>query len=191
MLKQLGVEKNWIYEVLLSSYFNGVPHVAPFGVRTTDYTCVTLDMYEGSRSLRNILAVKEFALNTVQDTEIFYHALFAGGKIKYGPAEKIDAPVLMDSPASMEAKVVSVTPKAQRVVIEAEIVHIQNRRKCDLTNRAQSLLLESLIVATRIPHLPEGKPGKLLRENYRVIKKVAPGSKYEDTMRKLLHKCDI
>ena len=127
----------------------------------------------------------------MQDTEIFYHALFAGEKIKYGPAEKIDAPVLIDSPASIEAKVISVTPKAQRMVIEAEIVHIQNRIKCDLTNRAQSLLLESLIVATRIPHLPEGKPGKLLRENYRVIKKVAPGSKYEDIMRELLNKCDI
>jgi len=191
MLQQLGAEKDWVYEVLLASYCSGVPHVAPFGMRVTDDTRVTLEMYEGSRSLRNVLAAKAFSLNTVQDMDFFYYALFDRERIRYGPAQKVDAPVLIDAPASMEAKVIKVTPAMRRVLVEAEIVHIEYRMKCDLTNRAQSLLLESLIIATRIPYLPEGEPAKVLKEHYRVIKKVAPDSKYEALMKELLNKCQI
>jgi hypothetical protein len=48
------------------------------------------------------------------------------------------------------------------------------------------MVMESLIIATRIKQLPEGKAEEILKENYRVIKKVAPESNYVAIMEKLL-----
>jgi hypothetical protein len=188
-LKQLGMQKNWIYEVVITSIDNNVPHTAPFGVKTTDFKLVTIEMYKGSNTLRNVLTSKEFAFNTVADPTVFYQALYAREKLNFGFAKTIKAPVLADSPASIEVRLKNAINREQSLVIEAEVVYIHIRNISELINRAKSLVLESLILATRIPHLPERKPQELLRENYRVIKKVAPGSKYEHVMQELLKKC--
>ncbi len=188
-LKQLGMKKNWIYEIVISSFDNNVPHAAPFGVKTTDFKLVSIEMYKGANTLRNVLKSKEFVINTVSDPTVFYQALYERGKINFGSAKMIKAPVLTDSPVSIEVRLTNALNSEQTFVIEAEVVDIHIRNRSELINRAKSLVLESLILATRIPHLPQRKPEELLRENYRVIKKVAPGSKYEHVMQELLKKC--
>ncbi len=188
-LKQLGIRKNWLYEVVITSIDNNVPHAAPFGVKTADFKLVSIEMYKGSNTLRNVLKSKEFVINTVTDSTVFYQALYEREKINFGSAKMIKAPVLTDSPASIEVRLTNAINSEQSLVIEAEVVYIHIRNRSELINRAESLVLESLILATRIPHLPERKPEELLRENYRVIKKVAPGSKYEHVMQELLKKC--
>ena len=188
-LKQLGMKKNWLYEIVISSIDNNVPHTAPFGVKTTDFKLVSIEMYKGSNTLRNVLKSKEFVINTVSDPTVFYHALYVREKINFGFAKMIIAPVLTDSPASIEVRLKNTINREQSYMIEAEVVYIHIRNPSELINRAKSLVLESLILATRIPYLPERKPEELLRENYRVIKKVAPGSKYEHVMQELLKKC--
>ena len=188
-LKQLGIRKNWLYEVVITSIDNNVPHAAPFGVKTTDFKLVSIEMYKGSNTLINVLKSKEFVINTVSDPTVFYHALYAREKINFGFAKMIIAPVLTDSPASIEVRLRNAINREQSYRIEAEVVYINIRNPSELINRAKSLVLESLILATRIPYLPERKPEELLKENYRVIKKVAPGSKYERIMQELLKKC--
>lgn len=187
-LKQLGIKQNWLYEVVITSLDNNVPHAAPFGVKTTDFNNVLIEMYKGSNTLRNVLANKEFVLNTVTDPAVFYNALYAGEKINFGFAKMIMAPVLTDSPASIEVRLKNAVNREQIYMIEAEVAYIHIRNRKELINRAKSLVLESLILATRIPHLPERKPVELLRENCRVVKKVAPGSKYEYIMQELMKK---
>ncbi len=189
-LKQLGMKKNWLYEVVISSFDNHVPHAAPFGVKTADFKLVTIEMYKASATLRNVLAGKEFALNTVADSTVFYQALYEREKINFGSGKMIKAPVLIDSPASIEVRLTNAINGEQSLLIEAEVVYIHIRNRSELINRAEGLVLESLILATRIPHLPERKPEALLKENYRVIKKVAPGSRYEHVMQELLKKCN-
>lgn len=49
--------------------------------------------------------------------------------------------------------------------------------------------MESLIIATIINQMPGGKAEGILKENYRVIKKVAPKSSFVDTMENLINKC--
>jgi hypothetical protein len=188
-LKQLGMKQNWLYEVVITSLDNNVPHAAPFGVKTTDLQTVLIEMYKGSNTLRNVLANKNFVLNTVTDPIVFYDALYAREKINFGFAKMIMAPILTDSPASIEVRLKNAINREQSYMIEAEVVYIHIRNTSELINRAKSLVLESLILATRIPYLPERKPEELLRENYRVIKKVAPGSKYQHVMQELLKKC--
>lgn len=189
-LKQLGMKKNWLYETVLSSFDKNVPHAAPFGVKTTDFNLVTIEMYKGSNTLKNVLTHKEFVLNTIDDPAIFYQTLYDREKINFGLAKMINAPVLTDSPASIEVRLVNSIDREQSLMIEAEVVYVHIRHKSELINRAKSLVLESLIMATRLPHLAERKTRELLRENYRIIKKVAPGSKYEYVMQELLNKCD-
>jgi hypothetical protein len=187
-LKQLGIKQNWLYEVVITSLDNNVPHAAPFGVKTPDFKIVLIEMYKGSSTLRNVLTNKEFVLNTVTDPTVFYDALYAGRKINFGFAKMIMAPVLTDSPASIEVRLKNAINREQSYMVEAEVVYIHIRKNKELINRAKGLVFESLILATRIPHLPERKPVELLRENYRVVKKVAPGSKYESVMQELMKK---
>jgi hypothetical protein len=187
-LKQLGIKQNWLYEIVITSLDNKVPHAAPFGVKTTDFKIVLIEMYKGSNTLRNVLTNKEFVINTVTDPTVFYDALYAEEKINFGFAKMIMAPVLTDSPASIEVRLKNTINREQSYMIEAEVVYIHIRNNKELINRAKSLVFESLILATRIPHLPERKPVELLRENYRVVKKVAPGSKYESVMQELMKK---
>jgi hypothetical protein len=187
-LKQLGIKQNWLYEIVITSLDNKVPHAAPFGVKTTDFKIVLIEMYKGSSTLRNVLTNKEFVINTVTDPTVFYDALYAGRKINFGFAKMIMAPVLTDSPASIEVRLKNAINREQSYMIEAEVVYIHIRNNKELINRAKNLVLESLILATRIPHLPKRKPLELLRENCRVVKKVAPGSKYESVMQELMKK---
>ncbi len=187
-LKQLGIKQNWLYEVVITSLDNNVPHAAPFGVKTPDFKIVLIEMFKGSSTLRNVLTNKEFVLNTVTDPTVFYDALYAEGKINFGFAKMIMAPVLTDSPASIEVRLKNAINREQSYMVEAEVVYIHIRKNKELINRAKGLVFESLILATRIPHLPERKPVELLRENYRVVKKVAPGSKYESVMQELMKK---
>jgi hypothetical protein len=188
-LDQLGMEENWIYEVIISSVGDNGPHVAPFGVKTRDFNCVEIEIYKGSNTLRNILVNGEFAVNMVVDPVIFYNALFANDKIKYSLAKRINTPVLFGSPASIEARLIDTIDTKQKILIKAKVVHLHLHSKSEWLNRAKNILLESLILSTRIAYFPEGKAEKLLRENYRVVQKVAPRSEYELIMQELLRKC--
>lgn len=188
-LDQLGMRKDWIYEVIISSLNDNVPHAAPFGVQTRDFKLVKIEMYKGSNTLRNILANKEFAINMVVDPIIFYNALYAKEKIKYSLAKRINTPVIYGSPASIEAGIIDTVDTKQKILITATVVHIHLHNKSEWTNRAKNLLFESLILSTRIPHLPKGKAEVLLKENYRIVKKVAPRSEYELIMKSLVEKC--
>jgi hypothetical protein len=188
-LEQLGMEKNWIYETIISSMGNNTPHAAPFGVKTKDDEFIEVEIYKGSHSLKNILANSEFAVNMVVDPIIFYNALFAKEKLRYSLPKKIDTPVLNGSPASIEVSVIDTLTTKQRVTIKAKVVHVQLHDKIEWINRAKNLLFESLVIATRIPHYPEGSAEALLRENHRVVRKVAPDSEYELIMQALLKRC--
>ena len=188
-LQQLGMKKNWLYEVVISSYNNNIPHAAPFGVKSSDFKCITMEIYKGSTTLKNILSNKEFVLNMLDDPVFFHQALFAREKINFNVAKMINAPVIAESPSTIEVRLLNALDKKQRVIIKAEVVHINVCNKSELINRAKSLVLESLILSTRLSYFPKLKLEKLIKENYRVIKKVAPGSRYENIMQELLDNC--
>lgn len=141
-----------------------------------------------TREIGAQLALKEFVLNTVDDPTVLYQALYEREKINFGLAKTINVPVLTDSPASIEIKLVNTISREESLLLEAKVVYVHIRHRSELMNRAKGLVLESLILANRIPHLPEGKAEELLRENYRVVKKVAPGSQYEPVMQDVLNR---
>lgn len=186
LLESLEIQKNWLYEILVSSYSVQTPNVAPFGVITKDYKHITIDMYKGSTTLNNILEAKEFVVNVVDDPVIFYNALYCKEKMSFSAAKMITAPVIIDAPASIEVRLKETEEREKSYIITAEVIHVDVRQKSQLINRAKSLALESLILSTRKNIFSEKKLAGMLRENYRVVKKVAPESEYEKIVHDLL-----
>jgi len=189
ILKNIGMRKNWIYEVIVTTLYNKNPYAAPIGVWTEDFDTIKMCIYRNSTTLGNIIREREFAVNFVDDIGIFYKSLFNKNEIMYENSIVIDASVIKNSTASIELRVKEMVEKREGdgFFIEGEILSVQIRDKIKLINRAECLALESLIYATKINHLPENIKNirEILKENYRIIRKIAPNSEYENIMERL------
>lgn len=172
--------------MVVSTFHVRVPHAAPMGIWSEDLDTLNLAIYRDSKTLKNIIKKKEFAVNIVDDIKTFYESLFNKGNIAYAPSNQINAPLIRDAPAIIECKVTHIAQKENRFHIKAEIVDIRISYKIRLINRAKGLALESLILATRLHHFPDRRIEEILKENSRVIAKVAPGSMYEQVMENIM-----
>ena len=185
-LEKAGMQKNWIYETIVTTFCDKNPHAAPFGVWTEDFDTLNMLIYKGSRTLENIIRQREFAVNLIADMSVFHKSLFNKEEIVYENSKQINAPLLKDSSATVELKLKRIEEKENKFHINGEVVDIQTGNKVRLINRAENLVLESLILATRIPYLNKRRTEEDLMENYRVIRKVAPCSEYRKIMEKIL-----
>ncbi len=190
-LSDFGFIKGWTYEAIISCFNSDIPHAAPFGIKLTDMNTVQLEIYKGSNTLTGLLSTGEFVINFINSPIYFYESIYEREKLSFTQAKNVKAPVIKDCPVYIEARVTSNEEKTQSYIIDAEIICTTMNNTPVLFNRAEGLVIESLITATRIKYLPEGEAEKILKENYRVIKKVAPDSACVKIMEKLLNKCGI
>jgi hypothetical protein len=190
-LKELGLKKNWTYEAIISCFNGDIPQAAPFGIKLTDMNTVQTEIYRGSNTLASLLSAGEFVINFINSTAYFYDSIYEKEKLSFTKAKTIKAPVIKDCPAYIEAKITGNKEKKESYIIQAEIISTTINNIPVLFNRAEGLVIESLITATRIKYLPDGEAEKILKENYRVIKKVAPDSGCVETMEKLLNRHHI
>ena len=185
-LRQLGMKKEWIYEVVVSTLCQGLPHAAPIGVWTENFKTLKSEIYKGSKTLGNILEHRDYSVNLPSDPIGIYNALFARHRLVYEKSKKIEAPVLSGASANLELKLKLIKEKDNTFLVEGEIISIRTRDKINLINRAEGLVLENLVLSTKPPHLAGKGTRNLIRENYRVIRKVAPGSDYEKAAESLI-----
>ena len=54
-LKKIGMNKGWIYEVIISTYHNNDPHSAPIGVWTDDFATLGMEIYKNTKTVKNIM----------------------------------------------------------------------------------------------------------------------------------------
>jgi len=190
-IKELGLHLGWIYEVVISTLVDGRPHSAPVGVWTDDYATFHMHMFNESRTLGGILATGFLVANFPSDAGTFATVLLNPGSAAYEPAQIVAVPRLRDCPTAVELtlKEATVGGDGTHIVATALLVHRQGAPR--LFNRAEHLLLESLILATRFAHLDRPRTIAALVENYRVVQKVAPGSTYERAMTTLLHSLNL
>ena len=189
-MKKLGVNINWLYETLVTTVKGTQAHVAPFGVRILDDTRLCLDMFKGTRSLDSILETGEFAVHPVNDPAWFYRALHDQDSFEFVQAHEISVPVVAGLPAVIEARNLGVQDRGKTVRITAKSVHIQSGRPVVTPfNRAEGLVIESLILSTRKALIPHDIFKKTMHENFRVIRKVAPNSEFQATMEQLISTC--
>ncbi|NLD37881.1 MAG: DUF447 family protein [Desulfatiglans sp.] len=188
-LPDFGFKKGWTYEAIISCFNIDTPHAAPFGIKLIDINRVQLEIYKGSNTLGGLLSTGEFIINFINSPIYFYESIYEGEKLSFTRAKNVKAPVIKDCTAYIEARVSGNEEKKESYIIDAEIISTTMKNAPVLFNRAEGLVIESLITATRVKYLPEGEAEKILKENYRVIKKVAPDSACVKTMEKLLSKC--
>ena len=185
-LQELNMHEGWIYEALVSTFTDGEPHATPIGVWTDDLTTLHMEIFDSSRTLNGLLDTKYFAANFPNDVSAFHVALFHPDLLSFEPAPTIPAPLLCGASATVELALSEATPAKDRVRVTGSVVGARASEGLRLINRADGLLVESLILATRMEYLDDAAVRRSLAENYRVIRKVAPGSKSERAMTELM-----
>lgn len=184
-LQTMGMQKGWIYEVIISTYRDDKPHSAPMGIWTHDFLTLNMEIYSGSGTLKSIMELKDFVVNLVADVTAFYDSLFDRAKVTYRHSSTLNAPVLSNASAIMECRLHKAENKGNKVHVECVLINIEVNEPVKLINRAEAIVVESLILATRMPYLDGSQVQETLKENYRIVRKVAPGSRYERIVGKL------
>jgi hypothetical protein len=186
LVHRLGLQQRWIYEALISTFYHGIPHAAPIGVWVHGTDDLRMDVYDGSRTLADILEVGQYAANFPADVCALYAALRAPEQLSFEPARCVCAPVVGGCTATVELTLSSATRRGEKMRLVGEVKCVYGAGPPRLINRAEGLLLESLVVATRPERLEPGVALAALTENRRVVSKVAPGSAYERALEALL-----
>ena len=185
-LRRLGLQDRWIYEVLISTFRDDTPHAAPIGVWTNGADELLMDVYDGSQTLANILEGGHFVANFPVDAGMLYTALRAPQQLAFAEARLVHAPIVAGCTATVELALSRATPGGDRVRIVGDVKRVHHAGAPRLINRAEGLLLESLVLATRLERREAAAALTTLTENLRVVGKVAPGSAYESALAALL-----
>jgi hypothetical protein len=194
---ELGLRHGWIYEVAATTLGRGGPHAAPIGVSTPDGLILRAELYKGSGTLANILEHGVLGLNFPPGAALLQTALHHRDRLRYAAMEPETAaapravPFLSGADAWLELRDLRTEDTGHTVRLEAWPVRFRAFGPVRLVNRAEGLLLESLVLSTRLHLLPPGRGREILRENTRVITKVAPGSDQAAAMRDLLAVLDL
>jgi hypothetical protein len=185
-LLRLGLQERWIYEALISTFRDDTPHAAPIGVWTNGADELLMDVYDGSQTLANILDGGQFVANFPVDAGMLYTALRAPEQLAFAEARLVHAPIVAGCTATVELTLSRATPSGDRVRIVGDAKRVHHAGAPRLINRAEGLLLESLVLATRLERREAAAALPTLTENLRVVGKVAPGSAYQRALAALL-----
>ena len=175
------MNKNWIYEAIITTTDpGGSPRASPIGISTPDSERIILEIYKTSKTSENITLDKKFIINFVMYVEIFWNATI------HENLEFDNFGHLKDSDAWLEMEVEDVEDAGEKIKIYSKISDYEIKKPgVALINRAKYLAMESIIKFTK----PDSsKAEDEINENLRVIKKVAPGSKYEKIVKEILNK---
>jgi len=144
-----------------------------------------MELYGTSRTLPALLAAGEFVVDLPADAGAFFLALYDPSALSFGRASVVSAPCLTDATATIELTVAEATPHDGRTLVTGAVRHVTTRGGVRLINRAEGLLVESLIAATRAGMRTRESTLALVTENARVAAKVAPGSRFATTLTRL------
>jgi len=185
-LLRLGLQERWTYEVLISTFRHDTPHAVPIGVWTEGADELLMDVYDGSQTLASILEGGDFVANFPADAGLLYAALRAPRQLAFAEAQLVHAPVVAGCTATVELTLRRAIPGTDRVRLAGAVRRVHHEGAPRLINRAEGLLLESLVLASRLEHRDAAAAQTTLTENLRVVSKVAPGSAYERALAALL-----
>ncbi|HIE34449.1 MAG TPA: DUF447 family protein [Candidatus Altiarchaeales archaeon] len=186
----LNLKKGWIYECIVTTYGNGRENAAPIGITTQDMETIIMDIYKDTETCRNILKNKEFVINIISNVDAFHESILEEEKLEYIKSKNVNAPILRNSNSYLEMTVINAENSDDRIRFTSEIVNLRIRGDIRLINRAECIVLESLIIATKLPYVT-GERWEFLKENleenYRIICRIAPNSKFQKFIEKLIH----
>ena len=188
-LSKLGIEKDLQYECITTTISkDGVKNAGAFAFIYLGDNRVHCHIFEGSKTLKNILDTGEYVVNITQNPLVFtYATLDCMGDEYYTDDE--DIAIIKDTPAYIIVDVENVEIKTPEdfpikgdnniYFIDGEIREVViNDENVQTFNRGMSALIESLVNFSRYKIVGEDQRkvymDKLL-ENQRVINKVSDG----------------
>lgn len=198
-LSKLGIEKDLHYECITTTLSkNGIRNAEAFSLVYLGKGNVHCQIFEGSKTLKNILDTKEYAVNITQDPLVFTYATLdcLGDEyyaeddgmaiIKDTPSyiivdvEDIEVKTPEDIPIKSDNNIYLIYGKIRKVVINDESVKAYNR--------GMSGLIEGLVNLSRYKIVDDAKRQEYMAkliENQRIIEKVSD-KKTKNAMAKLM-----
>ena len=186
-LSRLGIEKDLQYECITTTINkDGVKNAGVFAFQYLGEDKVHCHIFEGSKTLKNILETNEYVVNITQDPLVFTYATLdcLGDEyytdddsiaiIKNTPAyiivdvEDVEIKTPENFPIKGDKSIYFITGKIREVVMNAEYAQA--------FNRGMSALIECLVNFSRYKIVDEERRKAymdLLIENQRVIDKVS------------------
>ena len=185
-LGRLGMQDRWIYEVLISTFRRRNPPRGPHRRMDQRRRQLSMDVYNGSQTLATILDGGDFAANFPADAAMLHMALRAPEQLGSPRRMAFMRPLSRDARPASSSSLSNATPRGDRVRLAGDVRRVHLNGPPRLINRAEGLLLESLVLATRLERPGANSALTTLIENYRIVGKVAPGSAYERALAALL-----
>lgn len=186
-LSKMGIEKDLQYECITTTISrDGVKNAGAFAFIYMGGDKVHCHIFEGSKTLKNILDTEEYVVNITQDPLVFtYATLDCLGDEYY--SDDADIAIIKDTPAYIIVDVENVdikTPENFPIKGENSIYFIDgkirevvvNDENVQAYNRGMSGLIESLVNLSRYKIVDDAKRKEYfdkLVENQRVIEKVS------------------
>ena len=186
-LSKLGIEENLQYECITTTVsLHGVRNAGAFAFVYLGDDRVRCHIFEGSKTLKNILDTREYVVNVTQDPLVFtYATLDCLGDEYYETADGLA--IIKNTPAYIIVDVENVevkTPENFPIQSDKNIYFIEGRIRDVVVNdetvkaynRGMSGLIEGLVNFSRYKIVDDEKRKEYmdrLIENQRVIEKVS------------------
>ncbi|HEY8354623.1 MAG TPA: DUF447 domain-containing protein [Methylophilaceae bacterium] len=143
-----------IHETIVTTLdANGVPHIAPFGVRE-EGGHVLIAPFRPSASLDNLLLHRCAVVNLTDDVRIFAGTLTGRRNWPVRPAQKVYGVVLGSALAHRELELIEVREDALRPELLFRVVHEVQHGAFRGFNRAQAAVIELAVLVSRLHMLP-------------------------------------
>lgn len=148
-----------IFEAVVTTVSpEGVPNVAPLGVRyRDDGATVVLMPFKPSRTLDNILATREAVLNLLTDTRVMAGCVTGRKDWPLQPSHTRRTPHLANALRHLELTLHEVQDHAQRPTLLMRVAEDVTHAPFMGMNRAQAAVLEGAVLVSRLHLLPPGK----------------------------------
>lgn len=186
-LSELGIEKDLQYECITTTMSkDGVKNAGAFAFIYLGGDRVHCHIFEGSKTLKNILDTNEYVVNITQDPLVFTYATLDCLDEEYYTTDS-DIAIIKDTPAYIIVDVENVeikTPENFPIKGDSRIYFIAgkirelviNDEHAQAYNRGMSGLIEGLVNFARYKIVDDAKRKEYmdsLIENQRIIEKVS------------------
>ena len=146
-----------IFETVVTTVSpQGVPHVAPMGVRYREESVVLMP-FKPSTTLSNIVATGHAVLNLVTDTRVFAGCVTGRRDWPTVAADAVPGVRLAAALGHAELQLARHDDDVQRPVLHLARVHEASHGRFVGLNRAQAAVVEAAVLVSRLHMLPREK----------------------------------
>ncbi len=168
-----------IHELIVTSLNeDGSVHIAPMGIREED-GLIVIAPFKPSTSLENIKREQSVVINMTDNVKIFAGCLTGRKDWETVPAVKIKGQYLKETLTHRELEVVRFEENEVRPQFFCKVIHEKTHKPFSGFNRAQSAVLETAILASRLHMLPVEKINTEIEYHKIAIEKTAGENELE------------